>query len=282
VIALLGAIGSNFPNRQKYVKKGQKMRFKDKVSIVTGGAKGIGRATVEAFAREGACVVAVDIDAAGLDEVVGAINAAGGKALAVAADVSKDADAQRIAAEAVRAFGGIDYLCNIAGVQTYGTVVETDEALWDRTMDINLKSIYLVSRYCIPEIARRGGGAVVNMASVQGLASQTRVAAYAASKAGAISLTRTMAQDHAAQNIRVNCVCPGSVDTPLLRFSAANHIPGADPAETLKEWGKSHPLGRVGQASEIAAVILFLCSEDASFMTGGPVLVDGGLMAKLI
>jgi NAD(P)-dependent dehydrogenase (short-subunit alcohol dehydrogenase family) len=258
------------------------MRFENKVAVVTGAAKGIGRATAEAFAREGAAVVGVDIDGPALGEVVDGIQAAGGKVHAVIADVSSNDDTRRAAEEAVRVFGGIDYLCNVAGLQTYGTVVETDEELWDRTLDINLKSIYLMGKYCIPEIARRGGGAVVNMASTQGLASQTRVAAYVASKGGAIAMTHTMALDHAAQNIRVNSICPGSVDTPLLRFSARNHDPNRDPEDVLKEWGRAHPIGRVARAEEIAAVYLFLCSEEASFITGTEIVVDGGLLARLI
>lgn len=258
------------------------MRFQDKVAVITGAAKGIGLATMKAFIHEGAAVVGMDIDGATLHEEVAAINSAGGKAHAVVGDVSVAADAQRAAAEAVRVFGGIDFLCNVAGLQTYGSVVEMDEDLWDRTLNINLKSIYLMSKYCIPEIARRGGGAVVNMASTQGLASQARVSAYAASKGGAIAMTHSMAQDHAAQNIRVNSVCPGSVDTPLLRFSARNHDPNRDPEEVLKEWGKSHPIGRVARAEEVAAVYVFLCSDESSFITGTEIVVDGGLLAKLI
>lgn len=258
------------------------MRFGGKVAVVTGAAKGIGRATAEGFAREGASVVAVDIDEDTLAGVVSSIRERGGNAIAVKADVSRRADAERIAAEAVRVFGGIDYLCNIAGVQTYGTVVETDEETWDFTLNVNLKSIYLVSKYCIPEIAKRGGGAVVNMASDQGLASQTRVVAYAASKGAAIAMTRTMALDHAPERIRVNCVCPGSVDTPSLRFAARTHDPTKDPSEVLSYWGTFHPLGRVGRADEVAEVFMFLASDAASFMTGASVVVDGGLLAKLI
>lgn len=258
------------------------MRFKDKVAVVTGAAKGIGQATAEAFAHEGAAVVCVDIDGPALENVAQGIRERGGKALAVVADVSKDADTQRIAREAVQHFGGIDYLCNVAGIQTYGTVVETDEATWDRTLDINAKSVYLTARYCVPEIAKRGGGSVVNMASTQGLASQTRVVAYAASKGAIIAMTRTMALDHAPEKIRVNCICPGSIDTPLLRFAAANHDPSHSPDETLAEWGRLHPIGRVGRTDEVAALFLFLCSDAAGFITGTEMVIDGGLLAKLI
>jgi NAD(P)-dependent dehydrogenase (short-subunit alcohol dehydrogenase family) len=258
------------------------MRFDGKVAVITGAAKGIGRATAEAFVREGAAVAAVDLDGDALQEVTKQIKDRGGKVLAVQADVSKRADAERAAQEVVRAFGGIDYLCNIAGIQTYGTIVETDEETWDLTLNVNLKSIYLLSKNCIPEIAKRGGGAVINISSVQGFASQTRVAAYAASKGAVIAITRTMALDHAPDNIRVNCVCPGSVDTPLLRFAAQSHDPSKDPSEVLAGWGQVHPLGRVGQPEEIAEVFMFLASDAASFMTGAAVVVDGGLLAKLI
>ncbi len=250
------------------------MRFSGKVAVITGGGAGMGKAAALAFAHEGAAVVIADVDAKAAESVAAEISAAGGQAQAVQADVS------RIAAEAVRAFGGIDVLVNNAGIQTYGTVIDTDEETWDRTINVNLKSIFLVSKYCVPEIIKRGGGAVVNMASVQGMASQKRVVAYAATKGGIIAMTRTMALDHAPDKIRVNCVCPGSVDTPMLRWAADVFVP-ENPAAAIEDWGNLHALGRVANASEIAKVILFLASEDASFMTGSAVVVDGGLLAGL-
>jgi NAD(P)-dependent dehydrogenase (short-subunit alcohol dehydrogenase family) len=256
------------------------MRFENKVAVVTGAGSGIGRAAAEAFGREGAAVVIADVNAEQGERSAQAIRDGGGRAHSVQADVSRSADAQRIAAEAVRVFGGIDILFNNAGIQTYGTVVDTDEEVWDRTLGINLKGIYLVSKYCIPEIAKRGGGAVINMGSVQGFASQTRVAAYVASKGGVIAMTRTMALDHAPQKIRVNCVCPGSVDTSMLRWAAGLFSPD-DPAGAVESWGQAHPLGRVANPSEIAEVVLFLASDAASFMTGSAVVVDGGLLAGL-
>ena len=140
--------------------------------------------------------------------------------ISVIADVSKSEDARRIASEAVANFGGIDYLVASAGIQTYGTVVDTDEDTWDRTLAVNLKGVYLAAKYCVPEMIKGGGGAVVNVASVQGLQSQPNVAAYAATKGGVIAMTRTMALDHAKDNVRANSLCPGSIDTPLLRFAA--------------------------------------------------------------
>ena len=251
-------------------------RFAGKVAIVTGAGAGIGRATAEAFAAEGAAVVAADWDEPAAQAVVAAITADGGRALAVHADVSQDSDAARIASATRDAFGGIDILFNNAAVQTYGSVWELPEEAWDRTIGVNLKSIYLVSRHCIPVMMEGGGGSIINTASVQGLASQRNVAAYAAAKGGVISLTRNMALDLGGHNIRVNSVCPGAIDTPLLRW--ASDLFGGE-AEDTDDMGAMHALGRVGQPEEVAKIVLFLASDDASFCTGGAYLVDGGLLA---
>ena len=220
--------------------------------------------------------MAADWDEPAARAVVAAIAAAGGQALAVHADVSQDGDAARIAAAAQEAFGGIDILFNNAAIQTYGSVWELPEEAWDRTIGINLKSIFLVSRHCIPVMMERGGGSIINTASVQGLASQRNVAAYAAAKGGVISLTRNMALDLGSHNIRVNSVCPGAIDTPLLRW--ASDLFGGE-AEDTEDMGAMHALGRVGQPEEVAKIVLFLASDDASFCTGGAYLVDGGLLA---
>lgn len=256
------------------------MRFKDKVVVVTGSGSGIGRACAEGFAAEGACVVVVDVNQAAADAVVAQIESAGGQALTLIADVSKAADAEKIAQGAVARFGGIDCLVNNAGIQTYGTVVDTPEETWDRTMNINLKGVFLVSKHCIPEIARRGGGAVVNMGSVQGVRTQRNVAAYTATKGAILALTRTMALDHAPQNIRVNAVAPGSVDTPMLRWAAGLFEP-EDPSAAIEQWKASHPLGRVARAEEIAQAVMFLASEQSSFVTGATLFIDGGLSIGL-
>ncbi len=256
------------------------MRFEDKVVVVTGAGSGIGRACAENFAAEGAKVAVVDINKSSADAVVEQIKSTGRQAAAIIADVSKASDAEKIAQEAVARFGGIDCLVNNAGIQTYGTVVDTDEALWDRTININLKSVFLVSKHCIPVMAKRGGGAVVNMGSVQGIRSQRNVAAYTATKGAILALTRTMALDHAAQNIRVNAVAPGSVDTPMLRWAADLFEP-EDPALAIEKWMALHPLGRVAFPEEIAQVVMFLASDQASFVTGATIVVDGGLSIGL-
>ena len=256
------------------------MRFENKVAVVTGAATGIGGATASAFGAEGAQVVLADVNDEAMRERLNEIETQGGSGIIVRADVSNPNDAQRIVTAALSAFGGVDYLVASAGIQTYGTVVSTDEDTWDRTLDINAKGVYLAAKYCIPEMVKRGGGAIVNVASVQGLFSQPNVAAYAASKGAVIAMTRTMALDHAAGNIRANSLCPGSVDTPMLRHSAGLFSP-EDPGGALKEWGGLHALGRIAQPAEMAQVALFLCSDAASFITGAAIVADGGLTIRI-
>jgi NAD(P)-dependent dehydrogenase (short-subunit alcohol dehydrogenase family) len=198
----------------------------------------------------------------------------------VVADVGKAADCQRAVRESVDRFGRLDVLFNNAGIQprsSYVNVENTTEEMWDRIQDVNLKSYFLMSKYGIPEIRRQGGGAIINTASVQGLQSQRLVPAYAASKGGVLSLTRQMALDYAREHIRVLAVCPGSIDTEMVRAAAALEPDGVE--EALVRFGKSHPLGRIGTGQDIANAVLFLASDQASFMTGSYVCVDGGYMA---
>ena len=252
-----------------------------KVAIVTGGALGIGQATALEFAREGASVAIGDIDEEAGESTVAEIEALGARALLVHADLADAAACHRLVLETALVFGGVDILFNNVAIQppnSYLNVEDTTEELWDRMQAVNLKSYYLMSKYAIPEIRKRGGGAIVNTASVQGLQSQNLVPAYAASKGGVLSLTRQMALDYAADNIRVLAVCPGSIDTPLLRAAAGTQ--GEDVDEVVRRWGEAHPLGRIGTPQEIANVVVFLASDKASFMTGEYVCVDGGFMAQ--
>ncbi|HEU5316587.1 MAG TPA: glucose 1-dehydrogenase [Chloroflexota bacterium] len=258
--------------------------FSGKAAIVTGGAFGMGRAAAVAFAREGAGVTIADVNAGAAREAVEACAAAGresgGRAVFVEGDVSQDAVCREVVRRTVEAFGGVDVLFNNVGIQprdSYANVEDTTEAQWDRILDVNLKSYFLMAKHAIPEIRKRGGGAIVNNASVQGLQSMKGVPAYAASKGGILSLTRQLAIDYAAENIRVLAVNPGTIDTEMVRASARLEPDGMESA--LVRYGQSHPLGRIGKPEEVANVVLFLASEKASFMTGENVCVDGGLMA---
>ncbi len=252
-----------------------------KVAIVTGGALGIGRGAVLAFAESGAQVVIADVNEEAGRQTAADAKDLGSGGLFVPADVARSADCQRVVAESVSTFGRVDVLVNNVGVQpndSYKNVEQISEDTWDRILDVNLKSAFLMSKYAIPEMRKQGGGAIINTASVQGLQSQPLVPAYAASKGGILSLTRQMALDYASENIRVLAVCPGAIDTPLVRTQAS--LESDDTNATVAQWGALHPLGRIGQPEDIANVIVFLASDKASFMTGEHVCVDGGFMAR--
>jgi len=251
-----------------------------KVAIVT-GALGIGLAAARKLAEGGASVVLCSDRENQVNETVTALREEHLEVRGLQADVTFSADTRRLVGFAVECCGGVDILVNAAGVQRYGTVVDTDEGVWDEVLGVNLKGIYLVSKHAIPEMSKRGGGSIVNISSVQAFASQKGVAAYTASKGGVNALTRAMALDHAHENIRVNAVCPASVDTPMLRWSADLFKGEKTVEETLEGFGKMHPLGRVARAEEVAGVISFLAGPEASFVTGGEYKVDGGMLAAL-
>lgn len=252
--------------------------FKGKSIVVTGGSMGMGRACAERFAAGGGKVTIVANDRASVDEAVASI---GADATGFVGDVRRIADMEAAIATAVSRHGGVDVLACCAGIQRYGTVVDTPEDVWDDVLDVNLKGIFLASKFAIPEMRKRGGGAIVAISSVQSYASQSGVAAYTASKGAINALVRAMALDHAADNITVNAVCPASIDTPMLRW-AADLWKGDGTAEaTLDAWGKGHPLGRVGKASEVAELVAFLASDKARFITGADMKIDGGVLSKL-
>ena len=257
-------------------------RFEEKVVIVTGGGKGIGQASALAFAQEGGQVAIADIDEEAGSATVRQIKEIGGEAIFLKCNVSKSSDVQQLVKETVLAFGGVDVLYNNAGVVRYGTVVEMSEDDWDHQININLKASFLTCKYAIPEMIKRGGGTIVNTASAQAFASQKTVAAYAASKGGIVSFTTTVALDHAGDNIRCNCIAPGSIQTPMLDDAAELFGPKDNPAQAITDWGKMHPIGRVGRSEEVAKMVLFLASEDASFCTGGCYRIEGGLLSTLL
>lgn len=247
-----------------------------KVAIVTGAGSGIGLAMTRLFAREGATVAAVDIDADRLETLQNESRGALGSIVALPADVASAADCTATVEKVLDAFQRVDILCNNAGVIRRASVIEVGEAEWDRDLAINLKSVYLWSRQVLPRMIARGSGAILNTASGWGLTGGPRAATYCASKGAVVQLTRAMAIDHGPQGIRVNCLCPGDTDTPMLRREA-NQL-GESIDEVLTH-AADRPLGRIGSPDEIARAALFLVSDDASFVTGATLVVDGGGLA---
>lgn len=246
------------------------MRFKNKIVIVTGGASGIGEASARLFASEGAHVVIADFSDHG-QVVADDLSRQGTRALFVKTDVSNAGAVQHMVKAAVDAFGRIDVLFANAGIAADGPVDQLSEQAWDRTIGINLTGVYLCDKYVIEQMLKQGGGAVVNCGSIHSHVGKAGVTAYAAAKGGVKLLTQTLAIDYAAKGIRVNAVCPGYIDTPLLK---------AAPEEVKDALVKLHPMGRLGRAEEVARTVLFLASEDASFVTGASLLVDGGYTAQ--
>ena len=251
--------------------------LKEKVAIVTGAGSGIGKATAEYFAQQGAKVVAVDWNAAAGGKTVEGIVSGGGAAVFCHADVSKAAQVEAMVAAAVDHFGRVDILVNNAAIQILARLVETTEEDWDRTHSVNLKGVFLGCKYAIPAMRKGGGGAIVNIASVLGIVADPDLAAYCAAKGGVISLTRVAALTYGVDGIRVNCICPGDVETPLVE-DYFNKDP--DPAKLRQEIYSKYALRRIAAPNEVAKVAAFLASSQSSFMTGSAVVMDGGLTIK--
>jgi NAD(P)-dependent dehydrogenase (short-subunit alcohol dehydrogenase family) len=248
------------------------IRFDNKVAVITGAAMGIGEATARTLAGLGASVALLDRNEEALVKTASAL---GGSARPYPCDVSKAAGVERAMTAIQGDFGGIDILVSNAGIQRYGTAAATPEQVWDEVLDTNVKGFFLVSKYALPHLLARGGGAIVAVGSVQSVAALGNAAAYVSSKHALLGLVRSLALDYARQNIRVNCVLPGAIDTPMLRWAA-----GLDPnpQRVLETCDRMHALGRMGRPEEVAHAIAFLASDWASFITGAALLVDGGMM----
>ena len=255
------------------------MRLKDRVALITGGGAGIGRATALLFAREGARVVIDARSSKNGEETVGMIKEVGGEASLVVGDVSRNGDAERMVRTTIGNYGRLNILVNNAGTGKGDKVTEVPEEDWDKAIDVNLKGVFLVSRYAIREMIKQGGGCIINISSIRGLLGNPSGASYCSSKGGVVLLTKQMAVDYAGDNIRVNCICPGFVDTKMFRSYTDSK---ENPKEALRVFEEMAPLGRIARAEEVAYAILFLASDDSSFITGVALPVDGGYTANAI
>jgi NAD(P)-dependent dehydrogenase (short-subunit alcohol dehydrogenase family) len=246
-----------------------------KVALVTGGSSGLGRATALAFAREGARVVVADIAAPEGEQTVALIREYGGEAQFVRADVSQSSEVAALIARTLSAYGRLDWAFNNAGTDgTFGSTTACSEENWDRTLAVNLKSVWLCMKHELPHMLERGAGSIVNCASIAGLVAFPMMPAYAASKHGVVGLTRTAAIENARSGVRINAVCPGVIGTPMVERATAGR------ADVLSRLLAPQPIGRLGSAEEVASVVLFLCSEAASLVTGQAIPVDGGWTAQ--
>lgn len=251
------------------------MDFKGKVVVITGAGSGIGEACVREFASRNAAVAMVDCKAGAGEKTISELRQRGASVESFQADVSSRAAVERLIPEVVARLGGIDVLVNNAGTQRYGNATTVSEEEWDEVLNINLKSAFLMCKYAIPEMTKRGGGAIVMTGSVQSLTAQRNSLAYVVSKHGMLGLTRSIALDYGKQNIRANCVLPGAIDTPLLRWAVSLD---PQPEKVLANCDRLHIRGKMGRPEEVARVIVFLASDLASFVTGAAYAVDGGLL----
>jgi NAD(P)-dependent dehydrogenase (short-subunit alcohol dehydrogenase family) len=252
------------------------MRLKNKVAVVTGTASGIGRGTAKLLAKEGARVVGGDIDAEGGNKTAEEIRRNGGESLFVRTDVTQLQQMKNLVEQAVHTFGGIDVLFSNVGVVIGNAIVDVSEEEWDTVMNVNLKSMYLACKYCIPEMLKRGGGSIILTSSANGLLAEPSLATYCATKGAIIGLTRSIATDYGKDNIRVNCICPTYTRTPLVEKWIDS---GMDPNLTWDKVNRLHALNRISEVEEVANAVLFLASDESSIVTGSAMVIDGGLTA---
>lgn len=248
-------------------------RLENKTAVITGGTSGIGEATAKLFAREGARVAVVGRNEEKGKSIVEEISSNGGQAVFVQCDVSKEEDAKKMVDQVIKEFGQIDILYNNAGIAEFGTVHETEEENWNKVLDINLKGVYLCSKYVIPHMQKQKKGSIISTASVAGMIGYPGAAAYCASKGGVHNLTKAMALDYGPDGIRVNDICPGVIETPMT-------VGAFGSGEEVKKQAADYPIGRVGTPEDIAYAALFLASDESTFVTGTSLIVDGGFTAK--
>jgi len=253
------------------------LKLKGKTAVVTGGAMGIGKAIARLFATEGCRVVIADLNEGKGADTQREIEQKGGSCLFIKTNVARADEVRIMAQKAISFYGTINILVNNAAIWRPGKVTDLTEEVWDQVLNTNLKGIFLVSREIIPQMQKKGGGSVINIASVAGLVGAREAVAYSASKGGVINLTRTMALDFAPENIRVNCICPGMIDTAQGDTVVAHYAPEKDPKEAKVTW---QPLHKRGVPEDIASLALYLASDDSAFMTGSIVVIDGGLTAE--
>ncbi|MGP7817898.1 SDR family NAD(P)-dependent oxidoreductase [Niallia sp. 01092] len=254
------------------------MRLKDKVAIVTGGSQGIGEGIARTFGKNGAKIVLADVNEELGAKLVDQLASEGIESIFVKTDVSSEEDVIAVVKAGVERFGGIDLLINNAAINVRKSAVDTSLEEWQKVIGVNLTGAFLCSKYSIPEMEKRGGGAIVNIASWHAEKTITRLAAYAASKGGMTALTRQMALDCGPKNIRVNAVCPSTVKTPLLDLTFAS-LP--DPEEAFKQTLEFQPFGRIGTVDDIANACLFMCSDEATYVSGQTLMVDGAAINKI-
>jgi 2-keto-3-deoxy-L-fuconate dehydrogenase len=254
------------------------MRLKDKVCAITGAGSGIGQAMALRFAQEGAKVLAADRDEAGLTATAELVGRAGGEVSTIGCDVTSAAEVERMVGAAVGRWGRLDVLCNNAGILGHdGEVVDVPEEIWDLTFAVNVRGVYLGCKYAIPHMLVQGGGTIVNTASVAGLVGIPRRAVYCASKGAVVALTKQIAVAYVEQGIRCNCVCPGTVDSPWVGRLLAS---AEDPNAMKRQLEARQPMGRLGTPEEVAAAALYLASDEAAFVTGTELVIDGGWTAR--